>query len=364
MNRTAHSDAPDPYPVTYAAYFGGISAALSRDGFSLIRKGLEKRLGERVSPERIHRVRIVAEKHGPFYHPARVETLVDGRAVSFVMNVALSEAGKRLVGRECDLLRTLCRGCGRGFLPQVVDRSETVIPVGGGKRVRVPMFLAEWLDGFHEFHLCEGPSGPPPRIRVWDPSSPHLFLTRGQCVSLYREAAKVLTYFYNPLTFEQIFPWHHASGDFVIRVHNGGLELRLVTVRQFASMVGDPDGSPETQGEAALFFLLNMSMRMRLDRLDGTGPTVWSGDEAVGAAMGGFFDGLHLRVLEEAGGSGLVKALHACMVQTEEQGWLERGRALLDACHPLAPDLPVLRSHLEAHTRALYRAIPVRCPVQ
>ena len=72
-------------------------------------------------------------------------------------------------------------------------------------------------------------------------------------IEVYRQAAFILTLYYDVETFEQIFPWHHAAGDFVVKADEGAVDVRLVTARQYAPMIEPNDDMPPTRS-ACFFF--------------------------------------------------------------------------------------------------------------
>ena len=80
------------------------------------------------------------------------------------------------------------------------------------------MFLGDWFDGFHEFHLTQQADSDELAMVVWDGATARCLLSEKQAMDLYRKTAMILTACYDPITLCQIFPWHHAAGDFVVRV--------------------------------------------------------------------------------------------------------------------------------------------------
>ena len=66
---------------------------------------------------------------------------------------------------------------------------------------------------------------------VWDGAATPTLLRESTNGILLRQAAMILTACYDPVTTEQIFPWHHAAGDFVIRCDKDTLSVRLITAR-------------------------------------------------------------------------------------------------------------------------------------
>jgi hypothetical protein len=148
------------------------------------------------------------------------------------------------------------------------------------------MLLGEWFDGYHEFHLTRTADGGRGVI-LWDGEGGNRLLSPSQVVSVYRQAAHILTSYLDLEGFEAIGGWHHAAGDFVVRDGPGAIDVRLVTVREYRPLFGSPPPDLEGLLNACLVFLLQISLRTRLDRLDGTGDMAWSGPEAVGATVEG-----------------------------------------------------------------------------
>jgi hypothetical protein len=146
-------------------------------------------------------------------------------------------------------------------------------------------------------------------------------------------------------TFRQIFPWHHAAGDFVVRSRDDGVGLRLITARQYAPMVAGVSAF-----DALLFFLLNLSLRTRLDRLDGVGDVVWAEDGCVSATLMGFLEGLAPTMTS-------AEPFMTYVRQQGRQGLAERFVALVDACDTNAPDIPVIQKNLDRHVEVFCREI-------
>lgn len=230
-------------------------------------------------------------KHGEFYHPAKI-TVTDGeRRRSFVLNVGVSDPGRRIIDTEVAALNRLGRACGPSFVPRVHGQGS--VSMDGGQVVR--MFLGEWFEGYYEFHLTARDSR---RLCVWGDQDLPFILSREQAVLLYHQASKILTRYYNPATTENISRWHHASGDFVVRCLKNEVNVRLITVRNYGPLLKMDKGSNDSaewseQALAALLlFLIGLSIRMRLDRLDGIGDMVWADDTAVVGTWIGFLEGL------------------------------------------------------------------------
>lgn len=238
----------------------------------------------------IESVRIMLEKHGAFYHPARVLLKSNGKAYPFVLNLAVSKAGLDCIKSEFQRLRNLNQRYDLCFLPKVYAEGNIII---SGRR-QLGMFIGEWFEGFHEFHLTLQPYNKH-AIAVWDPDKGLIVLSEQEMILLYQQAAAILTYYYDVFSFERIDHWHHAAGDFVVKQSGSEFSTRIITVRDYAPLFGADEINAETVIAALLYFLLDMTIKMRVDRLDGVGQTVCAGDMAIIGVFKGFFQGLQLK---------------------------------------------------------------------
>jgi hypothetical protein len=284
-----HADAETAIPL--GDYFQAIQAFITETGGKAIVRAL---VGKGVDPAAAQVFRIFLVKHGEYYHPARVETEIDGVPFPWVVNVAVSAAGKALVFKEYALLKRLARESTVAYIPRVYAAAE----VDAGHGHSLAMFLGQWLAGFHEFHATRGTPGGDQALALWDPASDPILLDDAQARAVYCQVARILTDYLNLAAFEVIGAWHHAAGDFVVRLEGRQAEVRLITVRDYRPLFrrrpesGDRVRAIKGLLEALLIFLLNVSVRTRLDRLDGTGDLVWSDPLAVEATVAGVLDGL------------------------------------------------------------------------
>ena len=354
------SDKNEDISISHGDYFCAVRDFLEKDSFRLILSALSQRICRDVTLRKIKEIRIYLAKHGEFYHPARIETVLPELTVAFVLNVAVSSAGKDCAHREYRLLQKLNKDFSFSFLPRVFGRGRVFIKA---TKLELRMFLGEWLEGYNEFHISRDPSDDKLKLVVWDQKAGSYFLTAGQTMELYRQAAMVLAGYYHIETFEHIFSWHHAAGDFVVKCQSDKVDVKLVTARQYGPMFVSNNGpSPQSTDavivlEALLVFFLKLVMQMRLDRLDGTGEIVWSDKVAVEQSLKGFLDALALK----SPGSLLAEPLVDCFQQHlssyTRSELLELNRALVTQYHPRSPDLAVIQQHLAQHVDDLYAAI-------
>ena len=248
------------------------------------------RLPQMAAPFAPDGMDIILEKHGEFYHPARIAITIGAVVIPLVLNVAVTPAGGEWMASEIATLDRVADRLPPGRVPTIYG--HTVVSVADD--VLLPMFLADWFDGFHEFHLSIDPRNGGLGMVVWDTDATPFFLTEPQQVEVYRQVAFLLTRAYDPDTTEQIYPWHHASGDFILRVHGASVELRLITVRQYAPTLAGDDEAMDDDARlmALLVYFLNLTLRNRLDRLDGTGEPAWADPRAVAATVQGFMEAL------------------------------------------------------------------------
>jgi hypothetical protein len=334
---------------------------LEEDRYAIITQAVSKHLHRQIPFNEIDEVRVILDKHGAFYHPAKIEAVLKDVQISFVLNIAVTEIGRQCAQREYLILEMLNADASYSFIPDVYAQGIITTKVD---RVETRMFLAEWFEEFHEFHLSRDSSDGTVKIVVWDNDRGNFFLTKNQTVHLYRKAAKILTYYYNIETFEQIFSWHHAAGDFVLKCRKEDVEVKLVTVRQYRSMFKKnihldhktPDA--ELILEALMVFFINMAIKMRIDRLDGVGEMVWSDKIALIGILKGFFEGLALKPPVDVFEAPL--ALDDCFRQhllaCSAADFSDMNHAIVRGYAPQASEVPVIRQHLARHIEDLYNA--------
>lgn len=332
-------------------FFESAAGFLSVDDFRGLRRGLEF-YGEGQRPgEHLLSIEIAIEKHGAFYHPARVTvTLKPGRRFSFVLNTAVAAQGIRVMENEIAALARLERKFPAVALPRVFDSGQ----VESGS-FDAAFFLAQWYDGYLEFHISGSPEDQ--HLALWMEDGRVIRLEPPGYFGIYGQAAEILTRLYDLETFEQVFPWHHAAGDFVVKPLDQGFDLGLITVRNYDSMIGvvagDDDLDMEGINRALLLFFLNLSLRMRLDRIDGTGAFCLVDEQVIPHIVTGFLRGL------ESKGAGPTGESDSCrgflefagrFDSTELFGILEMTVA---ACNRDAPEIDLLKKNLAAHARLL-----------
>jgi hypothetical protein len=225
------------------------------------------------------------------------------------------------------------------------------------------MFLGQWFNGYHEFHIAIDPVDQKPKIMVWDEPRGRFFLSAEQSKTLYAQVSKILTGYYNLESFEQIFSWHHAAGDFIVKTENETLELRLVTVRKYAAIFENHKNTQSAQSDpqqilqVLLIFFLSLSIHTRLDRLDGIGDMVWSDSIAVEATLIGFFEALAIKPDLASLPDSPLACFIAYLASCTAGDLLDLTEAIFNRFNPQMPGLRVVKKNLGEHVETLYAAI-------
>jgi hypothetical protein len=342
----------------HGEYFQAIRNFFENDGNEIVCRALTRRLQQDVKAHDIREIHICLVKHGEFYHPVRIEVLAHHQKIFFVLNVAVSETGIKAINKEYHCLIKLNDEFPICFLPEVFGFGE--VASTGDHKIR--MFLGHWFEGYNEFHVSRDPLDNRNKILVWDDIRRRCYLSLKQSAELYRQAARILTYYYNVESFEQIFPWHHGAGDFVVKNDKADLDLKLISARGYAPLFTNPNrlknGEKDTELilQALLIFFLNISIRMRLDRYDGVGDIVWADGPVVQSTLDGVMDGLALKQSVAS-----MPALDNCFryylsVCTKEDLY-ELSNALVETFDRRAPEVQIVQQHLKEHVEELSRVI-------
>lgn len=285
-------------------------------------------------------LRLYLEKHGAYYHPVRVVAAGKDTAAVFVLNGAVSGRGRRLMRREVPLLDTLASRFNGPVIPAVYASGDISGPGGDAG-----FFLGQWFEGFHEFHA----TGSGDAVAVWRPGRADLILPLGEALPVYGNIARVLVLAYDLGTGSEIYPWHHAAGDFIVDPSSPELPVRLVTVRGYGGL-SDMDMGSTGPYPALLFFLLNLTLRMRLDRTDGVGKPVFLDKSVLDASLKGAFTGLKEKDLP---GPDFLSGFLGFLSGFGEEQLLEILVHMLDTWPPGASETEIIQANLAGHCREI-----------
>ena len=280
--------------LTLADYFGALQKFIMPDDGSILHSFLKKQ----HTLADITEIIIRSEKHGAFYHIASVEIVGPGENSKFAITTALSESARTSLDEEYFILQQLTE-INSEFIPKSYGKKSVKWETDSGSEEFL-MVLGEWLDGYHEWHASADPKSGDRKIHLWDYTNGYRFLTDAESHELLRQVAYILTFYYDQSSFCQIYPWHHGAGDFVAKAEAAGaISVKLITARQYEPLVQFDQAEEADRLVATIHFLLNLTLRIRLDRLDGVGEPAWLDEFSVDAAVAGFFAGLAATQVED-----------------------------------------------------------------
>jgi hypothetical protein len=337
---------------TYRDYFKAIEWAVTSEDCSILLKAAREKGRTRLSFEDLQDITIYAEKHGNWYHPGKIILKTAGGEFDFVINVALHERGRAILEEEVKTLEILAKKYNFPWVPRLYASWPSLEFSGTGKRAA--MFLADWFEGYHEFHLSHDPLDGKQKLVLWDGSPRGRFLSPELSGQVFRLMAKILTAYYDFSSHQQIFPWHQAAGDFVAQIAGPAVDVRLITVRQYGPLTDPLTMDPQ---EALLFFFLNLSLRIRLDRLEGTGETAWADENSPAMAWQGFLDGLRVKEEEGTLPGGFLKTLLKDWSRISERGLIDRFLAILESYNTRSSDRETIEKNLAPHVCRVYELL-------
>jgi len=343
--------------LLYGPYLEAVHYLLKRNNCQKILEALAHRLTRSLKLEEVDFIEIRTEKHGAYYHVARTDLSVSGQIVSFAVNVAVSDAARSQLERDFKLLHRLTKRYNYKFLPQVYFKGAGTYREPGKPLRWLYMFVAEWFRDYHEFHLHLDQSDGSRRMLLWDLGGGSRYLSKNHCIELYQRAAKILTVYYDWNNFKQIYPWHHAAGDFVLREKEGIVDLRLVTVRDYAAVVDFTTGKKAGKLLALILFFLHVTIQMRIDRLDGVGDVVWAEDYCLDGVVPGFLEGLTEGEGRSRRGMPSPLEIHALLRNFSGEEWMQFLVELLETYSFSQEELALIRDHGDGHIERLQQVL-------
>lgn len=396
----------DVLKTPYRIYFHSITDFLAQEDFKPLLYSVNKKIGKEIFIKEVNEIIVRSEKHGFLYHPASIEVILKQGRVKFALNVAISEVGKDWLREEFSVLKRLNTKFKLPYLPE---------PYFFGELNAMSFLTEDWFEGYHEFHICKDEEGKQ-RLKLWDFDSGYKYLSSEQGFELYKQASKILTLYYDFKDFSQIYPWHHAAGDFVVRMgddnnspspnpphqgrgnkredsfrvrvvedkkeifHRGRghialipsplagegkgegyfqdkIDVRLTTARRYEPLMVLKDKDPVNPFLGLFYFFLNITTKMHLDKLDGLGEVVWADDTCLEAAVKGFLEALKLKK-ELKSYIGSVEEFLRLLKSFGEEELKITFNSIIDL-YTKEEDFPILIEKLEEHVRKLYAILQI-----
>lgn len=341
-----HGANSDKRAFTCGDYFKAAEAFLSENHFQRLVSSVCQQSNVLILPETIENISVFLEKHGEFYHPSKIEVSTGSQQYDFVLNVAVSKTGLNCLKNEFELLKKLRHELPWEFIPAVYEKSD-MKPAAG--EFASQMFSGEWFTGFNEFHIHSFDPDGNCRIEVWDQARGNHFISEKQAYELYSQTALILTCYFNLKTFEQIHPWHHAAGDFVLKISGDRMWVKLVTIRGYHPLICNDTIDMESIMEAMVFFLMDLSIQNRIDRFKGVGDIAWADDIYVMASIDGFFKGLDQKIQSNIISQRLADNLGVYLKSLTQSDMENFFTEIILAWPRQAPELPMIKDKIRSH---------------
>ena len=351
-----------PHPrLKLKHYFEALHRFVERQEYRALSDVLSKTAPEKIVPQDIQKILIRSEKHGVLYHFASVEVFFANYRVTLAVNTAVSENGKNWLDHEFEVIRSLTQFTDLPYLPREYYKDDVKIKIGSEDET-LTMCLTEWFENYHEWHLSNDEKNAVQRIHIWDQRNGYRLASTEESYNIYREASKILTLYYNTRDFRQIYPWHHAAGDFVVKPGPGKTMVKLTTARDYEPVIAFIKASDIDPTVALTYFFLTLTIKMRLDKLDGTGDVAWAGRDALPAVVDGFFEGLLIKEQKNDYHLGQVKDLVTLFKGFNEDELQRLLSSMMDLFRGQDPgDFSVIQSNQDSHAKELSSAIQ-NCP--
>jgi hypothetical protein len=277
--------------LTLQDYFSSIERFVLQNQGQFLLQSLRRQLKREVGLGEIRRMVIRSEKHGAFHHVCRLELRLAADSVPLAVYSAVTEKGRGSLAREFETLNRLNRSFSPGYLPAVYAMGEWLQP-DAHPEFKGLFVLAQWLEGYHEWHFHSAGARGTYAPCIWDTQEGVRFVSPEERFEIFKQAARILTLYYDVASGSQIRPWSHAAGDFVVKCSHGGLDVKLSSAREYGPALRFDESEKPKPLIALIYFLLDLSIGMRLDRCEGTGRVVWAGRQDLAAAITGFLDGM------------------------------------------------------------------------
>jgi hypothetical protein len=353
-----HTSLSETHPaLTLRHYFQSVEEFLLKDDASLLIQAIFRGFGRRMTPDMISRMLIRCEKVGTLYHVARITFESEGTPMQMAVATAITDEATRCMQKEVLNLRLLSDTYQLTSLPRVFFKGETVCHTPQGD-FTLSHVIQEWFEDYHEWHLTRDRDGKGQRLLIWDQKRGYHPASAREYHEIFRQAAKILTLCYDVHTFRQIYPWHHAAGDFIVKSTDQNVDVKLTTVRGYGPLLVFREKDKWDPWKAFIIFFLNLTIKMRLDREDGVGDVMWADDTCVSATLEGFVDGLQIMEAEGRLHFGKTSDIIALL----KTFTVEELRSLMDILLGFyrqneRGSYPVVRSNLESHVKRLQKVI-------
>ncbi|MCX8023276.1 MAG: hypothetical protein N2745_10950 [Syntrophorhabdaceae bacterium] len=238
----------------------------------------------------IKELKIRYEKYGTLYHIAKVEINTEKGKKSFAVSAAIWPNARQVMAREFPLLLMLNEKKTPSYLPDVYNMGKIKVERDGRWEIMTFM-LSTWFEGYDEWHFHTDDRWKDSAI-IWDMGQGERRLSEHETYELIKKATYILTYYYEMEGGYRITSWHHGAGDFIVKADGKEVDVRLVAAREFRPFFFMPGDKKNHPFKALSLFLIETTVKMRLDREGGVGKRYMAGVSLLEAVMEGFLKGM------------------------------------------------------------------------
>ena len=338
--------------MTLADFFHIVTNFVLGSAGPALASALSRSWGRDVTLRDIDNIIIRYEKYGTLYQIVSAEIFSGSLKDMFTISAALAPTAQENIKMEYNLLSYINTKTGLSYLPRVFSINSQDIEKDGVVDT-VVLSLAEWFEGYHEWHFSKDEEGKD-AIVLWDMGKGNRPASDLEAYAIIREASRILTLYYDVDTSERIIPWHHGAGDFIVKTDSGNVDVRLVTARGYEAFTSSDACDATNPLWGLLNFFIELTTKMRLDKLEGMGDSTWAGSAFVTAAIEGFVQAMKTK--EEQGQCGAftfadfitsAKALSQDEIEQSINSQLSEYQARDTS------DYEVIKAHLKEHARDL-----------
>lgn len=354
LDRHLHVSVSEIHPaLVLRDYFESIKDLLLTNNAKILTGVIADGFGMELTPEQISGVEIRCEKVGTLYHVSSLNVRCEEGPLKLCVTTAITDAAIRCLAEEASHLEFLSDTYPLTCLPRVFHHGEEIRHTSMGDAT-LAHSIQEWFEDYHEWHLSVDDSGRQ-RITLWDMLRGYRTFSLEEGAEIHRQATEILTRCYDFRSGKQITFWSHAAGDFVVRMEGRSISVRLTTVRGYKSLPlvdGVQSFDPFTQ---IVYFLLNLTVRMRLDRLDGTGSVLWAESTILRPVLRGFFEAISPGEVQHQYPDGAKERIREDLKAFREEQITTFLLSLLR--HFSGEEKGVVKAHLKEHSRDLVRTM-------
>jgi hypothetical protein len=353
-----HISLSETHPaLTLRHYFRSVEEFLLKEDATVLIRAISQGFGRRMTADLISRLEIRCEKVGTLYHVARITFGSEGAPMRMAVATAVTGEAIRCMGKEVLHLRLLTDKYQLTSLPKVFFKGDTVCHTPQGD-FTLSHVIQEWFEDYHEWHLTRNQDGKGQRLIIWDQTRGYHSASAREHHEIFRQAARILTLSYDIQSFRQIYPWHHAAGDFIVKSSDQNVDVKLTTVRGYDPVLVFRKEEKWDPWKAFIIFFLNLTIKMRLDREDGVGDVMWADEPCVSATVQGFLDGLLIMEAEGRLHLGKTDDIIALLKTFTAEEFLSLMGVLLGFYRRNeGASYPLIRSNLKSHVTQLQQVI-------